>query len=368
LRKIIVAPDSFKGSLGARQVADIISEELLAACPDCRVVKLPLADGGEGSVETIIAATGGSIEEARILSPDDRQITAAFGITPDGKAVLEMAQSSGITRQIGLHPMTSSTYGFGQLILHALEMGLRDFYLCIGGSATTDGGCGMAAALGVEFLDESGRCFVPCGATLENISGMDVSSIDPRVSKSSFTVLCDVNNPLYGTNGAAHIYGPQKGASPQQVLALDRGLRHVSDIVVRVTGVDYSQIPGAGAAGGLGFGCLAMLGAHLASGIDTILHLCDFREHTKDADLIITGEGKLDAQSFAGKALSGVLHLAKDIPIVSICGINDCDESLLREHNLTVFETSDGIPIEESLRAPEKYLRIAAAKVGWLYR
>ncbi|MDR1359307.1 MAG: glycerate kinase, partial [Coriobacteriales bacterium] len=170
IQKVVIAPDSFKGSLSARQVADIIADAIVADCPNCAVVRLPLADGGEGSLETIISSVGGTVEETRVLSADGRQITASFGITTDGQAILELAQSSGITRQIGLHPLTANTYGFGQLILHALDLGLRNFFLCIGGSASTDGGCAMASALGVAFLDAEKIRFVPSGATLQRIA------------------------------------------------------------------------------------------------------------------------------------------------------------------------------------------------------
>ena len=359
MKKIIVAPDSFKGSLSAKQVADIIADEIAASYPDCTIVKIPIADGGEGSVEAIIAAVGGRIEEAQVLSPDERQIPASFGVTGNGQAVLEMAQSSGLTRQIGLHPMTASTYGFGQLILRSLDLGLRDFFLCLGGSATTDGGCGMAAALGVEFLDNSGKSFVPNGATLKDIAHMDISGIDKRVQASSFTVLCDVDNPLFGSNGAAYVYGPQKGADPTQVHTLDLGLRHLSSIALKVLGNDYAHIPGDGAAGGLGFGCMAFLQAHQVSGINAILELSSFKKHLPGADLIITGEGKLDSQSFSGKALSGILQSAGPVPVISICGVCNAEESLLRSHNLIVFETSEGVSAKESLNNPEKYLRLA---------
>ncbi|MCL2632863.1 MAG: glycerate kinase, partial [Coriobacteriia bacterium] len=260
------------------------------------------------------------------------------------------------------HPMTSSTYGFGQLILYALGLGLRDFYLCIGGSATTDGGCGMAAALGIRFLDEQGSCFVPSGATLEQIAHIDMDDLDERVQASDFTVMCDTDIPLYGRGGAAYVYGPQKGADSAQVSLLDRGLRSMSDVFLRTFDSDYAFRHGAGAAGGLGFGCLAFLKARLVSGIDAILELCDFEKHLADTDLIITGEGKLDAQSFSGKALSGILRHANGVPVVSICGICDAPESLLRKHKLAVYETSEGVSIEESLENPEEYLRRAVDK------
>lgn len=362
VKKVIVAPDSFKGTLSARQVADAIAEEIAASRPDCSIVKIPVADGGEGSVETIISAVGGSIKETLVLSPDQRQIAASFGITADGKAVLELAQSSGITKQIGLHPMTSNTYGFGQLILRALELGLRDFILCIGGSATTDGGCGMAAALGVVFLDSSSISFIPTGATLQRTASIDMSGCDQRVSECKFTVLCDVDNPLYGPNGAAYVYGPQKGADSLQVKALDEGLRQVNDVFSRILKTDYAYVPGAGAAGGLGFGCMAVLKAELASGIDTILELCAFKKHLADADLIITGEGKLDEQSFSGKVLSGILRNAGSVPVVSICGVCDCEESSLHKHNLTAFEAGEGVSAEESLANPREYVKRAIAR------
>ncbi|MCL2654700.1 MAG: glycerate kinase [Coriobacteriia bacterium] len=362
MNKVIVAPDSFKGTLSAGQAADLIAAEVAARYPNCTVVKLPLADGGEGSAETIIAASGGRIMEAQVLSPDERQITAGFGVTASGQAVLEVAASSGITQQAGLHPMTSSTFGFGQLILHALELDLRDFFLCLGGSATTDAGCGMAAALGATFLDENGTSFIPCGATLQQVARIDMSSLDQRVQGSNFTVMCDVENPLYGPCGAACVYGPQKGANPTQVRALDRGLRHIAEVFLQMFGHDYACVPGAGAAGGLGFGCQAFLNARLESGIDAILELCDFKKHLEGADLIITGEGQLDDQSLSGKALSGILRAAGNVPVISICGICDAPTSLLREHHLIVFETSKGISAKESMEHPEEHLSRTTAK------
>ena len=362
LNKVIIAPDSFKGALTAKQATEIIAAEISAAFPGCTIIKMPIADGGEGSVDTIIAAIGGEIFETQALSPDDRTINAGFGIAADGTAIVEMAQSSGITKQNGLHPMTSTTYGFGQLILAALERGAEEFILCIGGSATTDGGCGMGAALGINFLDEQGNSFVPSGATLGSIKRIDMSGLDKRIGESSFTVMCDVENPLYGTTGAAHIFSPQKGASLEQVLYLDEGLRHLGTLLFKQFGEDIANTPGAGAAGGLGAGCMAFLGANLMSGIDAILKLCGFEKHTEDADLIITGEGKLDSQSFFGKVLSGILSKAGNVPVWSICGVCDCDETLLREKGIRVFQTSEGITAEESMSNTEKYLGMATRR------
>ena len=362
LRKVIIAPDSFKGVLSAKSVADIIGDEIAAMFSDCLIVKMPIADGGEGSLETIMSSVGGDIFIADVLSPDDRVISASYGITGDMTAVIEMAQSSGLTAQDGLHPLTASTYGFGQLISCALDRGARDFVLCIGGSATTDGGCGMASALGVVFTDLSGDAFTPRGGSLCNIAKIDVSCIDPRVRESTFTVMCDVENPLYGVTGAAHVYGPQKGASPDDVALLDSGLRHLGDMMLDLYAKDFASIPGAGAAGGLGAGGMASLGARLVKGSEAILDLCGFEGHLEGADLVITGEGQLDSQSFDGKVLSGILRASGSVPVCSICGICSCDAALLRSNNLLVFEASEGVTAQESMSFPEKYLRLAAKR------
>jgi len=362
-KKVIIVPDSFKGALTAREAADIIASAVSAAFPYCKIIKMPIADGGEGSVDAVLSAIGGETFETQVLSPDNRQITAAFGISSNGTAVLEMAQSSGITRQLGLNPMTSNTFGLGQLILAALEPShCSNTILCIGGSATTDGGCGMAAALGVKFADKKGNSFVPCGETLCDIASIDMSGLDERIAATSFTVMCDVDNPLYGKDGAAYIYGPQKGANPEQVSLLDAGLRHYGAILKKRFGRTFSEVPGAGAAGGLGAGCMAYLDAKLKSGIDTLLELYKFKEQCRDADLIITGEGKLDSQSFQGKVLSGILREAETVPVWSICGVCDYDPVLLQENKISVFQASEGISVEESMDSPAKYLKIAAEK------
>jgi len=365
LRKIVIAPDSFKGTLSAQKVTDIIAREVTDRFLNCEVVKLPLADGGEGSVETVLAVTGGQLAHALVLSPDNKRIRAHFGITTNKQAIIEAAQSTGITKQSGLHPMTSSTFGFGQLIKAALDRKLRDFYLCIGGTASTDGGCGMAAALGVKFFNDAEKPFVPCGATLKDIACIDMSGLDLRVNESTFTVLCDVDNPLFGSEGAAFIYAPQKGANESEVRTLDLGLRHLNEVCVQTFARftrDNSSIPGSGAAGGLGFGMMTFLDGTLASGIDAILDLCDFERRVKDADFIITGEGKLDSQSFSGKALSGILRRSGDVSVISICGTCEVEPSQLRARGLRVFEASEGVSAEESARQPELYLRQATKR------
>ena len=362
MNKIIIAPDSFKGSLTSAQVTETISKEIQTAFPDCNIIEMPIADGGEGSVDTIISVLGGAIHKSNVLSPDDRTIEANYGIATNGTAVLEMAQSSGITRQKNLNPMTSTTFGFGELIKAALGKGAREFVLCIGGSATTDGGCGMAAALGVEFFDSKGNKFIPSGETLSEIAKIDTKNLDKRIAECKFTVMCDVDNPLFGERGAAYIYSPQKGATPAQVLILDSGLQHFGEKLSEHFGREFYNIPGAGAAGGLGAGCLAFLGANLMSGIEAILNLCNFAKQSKDADLIITGEGKLDEQSFQGKVLSGIRKNSGNVPIWSICGVCDYDKKTLKNEGISVFETSEGISKEESMKNPEKYIKAAVQR------
>ena len=362
LHKVIIAPDSFKGVLSAKAVADIIADGVAASFPGCVIEKMPIADGGEGSLETILSSTGGNVYETQVKAPDDRIITASFGVTSGSVAVVEMAQSSGLTKQAGLHPLSSSTYGFGQLISAALDKSARRFVLCIGGSATTDGGCGMAAALGAQFFSSGGDVFIPGGGALRDIAHISTEGLDTRVRESEFTVMCDVNNPLFGPNGAAHVYGPQKGAGPADVALLDDGLRHLGAVMLELFGRDYADVPGAGAAGGLGAGCMAFLGAKLVSGSDAILDVCGFSERLCGADLVITGEGRLDEQSFSGKALSGILKAAGKIPVCSICGVCTYAAAQKSSRSLKVFEASESISPEESMKNPEKYLRLAVSR------
>ena len=362
MNKIVVAPGSFKGALTAKQAADIIAEEVSAAFPECDVVNIPIHGMGECNIEMIVSKIGGKVYRAQVLSPDDRQITAQYGITAYGTAIIEISQSSGITKQLGFHPMTSSTYGFGQLIMAATQWGARDFLLCLRDSATTDGGCGMAAALGVRFLDRKGNSFIPCGDTLNKIASIDMSGIDKRLTWSKFTVMRDVETPLFGTKGTAYVDGPQKGADPNQVVKLDKGLRHLGVVLHKHFGKDFANITGAGAGGGMGAGCMAFLGAKLMNRTEVMIKLFSFKKQIARADLIITGEGKLDSQSFREKGLSYILRDAGKVPVWSICGVCEYNEALLFRHNLIVFETREGISVEESVSKPALYLRSTARK------
>ena len=357
-KKAIIIPDSFKGSISATSAAEIIGRAARAAGYD--TVEVPIADGGEGTVDCILKTAGGEKISVRVRGPEGKDIDAAYGITAGNIAVIEIAESTGITKQSSLHPMSAGTYGFGQLIRDALDRGARRFLLGLGGSASTDCGMGMAAALGVRFADGRGEEFIPCGERMQDIAAVDISELDPRIAECSFRVMNDVANPLTGPNGAAFIYGPQKGADPAQVRILDEGLRIASVKIEQTTGCEPDRIVGAGAAGGSGYGCAAFLKAETGSGIDTMLDLCDFDGIVGDCELIVTGEGSLDRQSLMGKVLSGIMGRAKGKPIVSFCGRCGLEAEELKKANVTAVEISRGVDAGESIRNGEKYLKLAA--------
>lgn len=359
-RKIIVMPDSFKGSICSEEAATIIGEA--AEKYGFNSIELPIADGGEGSIDCILKILGGKKHSVPVFGPDGKQTVASYGETFQNIAIMEIAESSGITKQTDLHPMTSDTFGFGQLISAALDRGLRDFLICLGGSATTDCGLGMMAALGALFYDEAGKEFVPNGKRLKDVSKIDLSAFDARISESTFTVMSDVENPLFGEKGAAYVFSPQKGANEAEVIELDEGLRHVAPLIYEVTGVKEEKVKGAGAAGGSGYACAAFFKAKIQSGIHAMLDLCKFDSRVEDCDFIVTGEGKLDMQSLMGKVLSGIESRAAGKPIVSFCGVCGLDEDILKEHNITSVEISKGISKEESIKNGPKYLKAAAEK------
>lgn len=353
---IIIIPDSFKGSMSSGEAADIIETEA-KRFTNCDCIKIPIADGGEGSVDCILALLGGHKEYVQVKSPENLDIVACYGIAKDKTAIIEIAESSGITKQTTFQALEATTYGFGQLIMDAFGKGCRKFLLCLGGSATTDGGCGMAAALGGRFIDAEGYEFIPVGSTLSRIARIDLSSIDVRVSGSVFTIMCDVENPLYGKQGAAYVFGPQKGALEKDIEILDKGLRNLCEVLKKLTGKDYSMLKGGGAAGGAGCGCCAFLGAKIRSGIEVMLEISRFDEKKKDSKLIITGEGKLDRQSLMGKVLSGIKRHAGDIPIVVFCGSCEIPSKELERIGINVVEIGRGIPLEEAITNGSKYLK-----------
>lgn len=360
-KNIIVIPDSFKGSMSSTTVADIISDAICRGSNE-NVIKIPIADGGEGSTDCILSSIGGRKTEVNVKSPENKDILAYYGIAEDNTAIIEIAESSGITKQTSFNTKNTTTYGFGQLILYALDSGCRKFLLCLGGSATTDCGFGMAAAVGARFFDREDREFIPVGATLKNVARIDFDGLDSRIKESDFTVMCDVENPLFGKNGAAYVYAPQKGASTEDIELLDDGLKHASSVFKTQTGKDYSEIKGAGAAGGAGYGCIAFLNAKLKSGIEAMLEINDFDRKVRNCKLIVTGEGKIDSQSFMGKVLSGIINHSNGVKITAFCGMCDLNEDERLERGIDIVEIGRGISLEESMKNGEKNLKEKAEK------
>ncbi|HZD59541.1 MAG TPA: glycerate kinase [Anaerolineae bacterium] len=315
--KVVVAPDKFKGTLGAEFVARAIGEGVKKALPGAEVVLVPVADGGEGTVDALIAATGGERQAVVVTDPLGKPVKAEIGVLPNRTAIIEMAKASGLVLvpPEKRDPTVTTTFGTGELIEAALDLECARFIIGIGGSATCDAGIGAAQALGVKILKEDGSPVGFGGAELIKIARIDISSIDPRSRGKQFLVASDVNNPLFGTRGAAHIFAPQKGAGPEQVILLDQGLIHFSRVVKRDLGIDISEIPGAGAAGGLGAGLVAFLGATIRPGADLIIEIVGLRDKLQGADLVITGEGQIDRQSAYGKAPVAVAQAARQLSI-----------------------------------------------------
>ena len=323
--KVVLAPQTFKGSISALEAARAMSEGVRRVVSDAETVVVPVADGGDGTLETLVESSGGEIRTSEVTGPLGERVTAKWGAMGDGNtAVIEMARTSGLALVPveKRDPLKTTTYGLGELIAQALDTGFRRFIIGIGGSATNDGGAGMAQALGVRLLDNSGGELRRGGFLLNLLDSIDMSGLDPRAGDSELLVACDVNNPLCGPEGASAVYGPQKGATPQMVEMLDRALARLDEVVHRDMGVAMADIPGSGAAGGLGGGLIAFLGGKLRSGVDIVLETVGLDGHLEGADLVITGEGQLDFQTVYNKAPIGVARLAKarGIPVVAISG------------------------------------------------
>ena len=323
--KIVIAPDSFKGSLSATAAAEAAGRGVLRARPDAQTVIVPLADGGEGTVEALVRATGGRILPAAATDPLGKRIESFFGVLGNGEtAVVEMAAASGLplVPEGKRNPMNTTSYGTGELIRAALNAGCSKLILGLGGSATNDGGVGMVQALGGIFKDSAGREIGRGGKELSRICSIDLSRLDPRLAKTKIIAASDVQNPLTGKTGASYIFGPQKGATPKMAEELDAGLKNLAEAIRRNLGIDVENQPGAGAAGGMGAACMAFLGAELRSGIDILLDATAFENKLQGAGLIITGEGRIDSQTLDGKTVSGVLRLARKagVPVIALCG------------------------------------------------
>ncbi len=323
--KVVIAPQSFKGSISALDAARAMEEGVRKVVSDVETVIVPVADGGDGTLETLVEATGGEIRSAKVTGPIGRPVTAEWGALGDGKtAMIEMARTSGLAllSLAERDPLRATTYGLGEVIREALDAEFRSFIVGIGGSATNDCGAGMAQALGVRLLDEDGNDLPPGGAALADLKRIDLSGLDNRAVEAQFSVACDVSNPLTGPEGASAVYGPQKGATPEIVEQLDGALKNFADIVERDIGSSIDSVPGSGAAGGLGGGMMAFLDGSLRAGVDIVLDQVGLDEKLEGADLVITGEGQLDFQTVYSKAPIGVAWRAKarDISVIAISG------------------------------------------------
>lgn len=324
MEKILLVPDSFKGTLSSRQVCQVMAGQLRRFFPQAQVKSIPVADGGEGSVEAFLAAAGGERRTRTVTGPFGEPVDAFYGILGDGRtAVIEMAACAGLPLAEGrLNPERATTYGVGELLLAAKEAGCTKAILGLGGSCTNDGGVGAAAALGAKFTRADGAAFIPTGGTLGEIAALDVSPVAQALQGMELTAMCDIDNPLYGEAGAAAVFAPQKGADAAMVARLDAGLRHLGQVAARCLGRDFSHLPGAGAAGGLGFGMAAFCGAQLRMGIDAVLDAVGFDSLLPGTDVVFTGEGKIDSQSARGKVVSGVATRCRKagVPVVAVVG------------------------------------------------
>ncbi|OIJ18103.1 glycerate kinase [Anaerobacillus alkalidiazotrophicus] len=354
--KVVIAPDSFKESLTALEVANAIEEGLSELLPNANYVKIPMADGGEGTVQSLVDATGGFIEKVSVIGPLGNKVEAFYGLLGDGKtAAIEMASASGIhlVPFEKRNPMNTTTWGTGELIIEALDKGVEKIIIGIGGSATNDGGAGMVQALGGKLLDNEGKQIPLGGAGLEKLARIDVSTLDPRLKEVTIEVACDVDNPLTGPKGASAIYGPQKGATPEQIELLDENLAIYARIIERDLGKSIEHVPGAGAAGGLGAGLLAFLSSELKRGGDLVIEATRLEEEVRDADLVITGEGGINHQTIHGKTPTCVALTAKKhgVPVIAIAGSLTNDYKNVYDYGIdALFSVVPGIvSLEEAL-------------------
>ncbi|MEC6815717.1 glycerate kinase [Photobacterium toruni] len=372
--KIIIAPDSYKESLTAMEVATAIESGFRQVMPNAEYIKLPMADGGEGTVQSLVDASNGTIIEHSVTGPLATQVNAFFGIMGDGKtAVIEMAAASGlhlVSPELR-NPLLTTSYGTGELILAALDQGVEHIIVGIGGSATNDGGIGMAQALGVQLLDNNGQPLGFGGQALAQLATIDISHIDPRLATIKLEVACDVDNPLCGEKGASHVFGPQKGATPTMVAELDQYLAHYAAIIKRDLGTDIKNTAGAGAAGGMGAALLGLFNAQLRSGIEIVIDAVNLGDIVKDADLVITGEGRIDSQTIHGKTPIGVARTAKKYhkPVIGIAGCLSQDCGVVYDHGIdAVFSVVPAaMSLEQAFSNAAVNVELTARNVAAMY-
>ncbi len=337
LKRILCIPDSFKGTLSSAQIIHTVTTVMQKHLPEVQVLGIEVADGGEGSVDAFLSISGGEKIVCEVSGPRFERIESFYGILPGKIAVIEMASCAGLPLvKDHLDPLTTTTYGVGELMISAWENGCRKMIVGLGGSSTNDGGCGAAAALGIKFFDEEGKSFVPTGGSLNRIAKIDASDPHPLVKGSQIITMCDIDNPMFGPQGAAYVFGPQKGANQENVLVLDQGLRHLAKKIEDDLNLDVSFIPGTGAAGGMGAGMVAFFHSSLQSGIETILDVAKFDDLVQGCDLVITGEGRIDAQSLRGKVPIGVAKRAKRAGVPVLCIVGSIGEGLDEAYELGI--------------------------------
>lgn len=368
MAKYILVPDSFKGTMSSVEVCEIMARAILKLDPTAEVVSIPVADGGEGTVEAFLAAIHGERIEATVSNPFFEKMKTVYGVIGEGKtAVIEMAACAGLPL-VGDRPdpERATTYGVGELIMDSVQRGAKKIILGLGGSATNDGGCGAAAACGVRFFDDKGEVFVPTGGTLHKIARIEKTS-HPELHKIEIDAMCDIDNPMFGENGAAYIFGPQKGADAEIVRTLDDGLRHLSKMITRDLGCDVSALPGGGAAGAMGAGMAAFFGAKLKMGIDVVLEAAHFEDRLRGAKIVFTGEGRIDAQSMRGKVVVGVARRAvkHGVPVVAVVGqIGEGAEAAYSEGVTSIFSINTApLPFSEAKHHSKENLGITMQNI-----
>lgn len=367
--KVLIAMDSFKGNLSSSGAADIVEKGLRRVYGSATVDKVAIADGGEGTVEAIANSLNGEYVFATVTNPVGDKVQARYSIVNGNTAIFEMAEASGLclVTEGKRNPLKTSTYGTGEMIKDALNKGCRKIIMGIGGSATNDGGMGMAAALGAQFLDIDGKSLDMGGGALDKLHTIDLRNIDPRIKETDFIVACDVSNPLYGEKGASRVFGPQKGATPQMADILDRNLQHFADIIKKDLSVDVANVPGSGAAGGLGAGLMAFCNAVLSKGIDIVLDSVNIDERIKDVDIVITGEGRVDGQTIYGKVPAGIAARAKKYnkPVFVIAGFMDKGAELVYQHGVDAVMSSmvGPLSLEDAIRESPRLIEEASERL-----
>jgi glycerate kinase len=369
--KIVIAPDSYKESLSALEVATAIEQGFREIFPDAHYVKLPVADGGEGTVEAMVAATQGGIIKVRVMGPLGENAEGFYGLSGDEQsAFIEMAAASGLEMVAPSlrNPLKTTSWGTGELIRHALDAGVKHIIIGIGGSATNDGGAGMVQALGAKLLDAEDNPIGLGGSELEKLARIDISELDTRLANCRIEVACDVTNPLTGKEGASAVFGPQKGATPEMIARLDDSLAHYAKIIARDLDIDVLNLEGGGAAGGMGAALYAFCGAELRQGIEIVTDALHLNNHVADADLVITGEGRIDSQTIHGKVPVGVAKVAKryNKPVIGIAGSLTADVGVVHEHGIdAVFSVIYTVcTLEEALKNAEENVRMAARNIA----